>query len=107
MSLSADELFVFAGAGVSVSMPAGLPVFDWLRDAILDQLGLGGYVTGPAGPDSRIAEVASGLVPEPFMLELSRAGVDVQAWLRAVLSAGEPNAAHHALAQLAGALGSA
>ena len=101
MPLSADGLFVFAGAGVSVSMPAGLPVFDWLRDAILDQLGLGGYVPGAGGPDSRMTDVASGLVPEPFMLE--RAGVDVQAWLRAVLSAGEPNAAHRALAQLASA----
>jgi len=102
MPLAANDLFVFAGAGVSVSMPAGLPVFDWLRDEVLNQLGLSGYVPGSGSADLRLVEVASGLVPEPFMLELSRAGIDVQAWLGAVLSAGEPNAAHHALAQLAG-----
>jgi hypothetical protein len=101
MAVAADELFVFAGAGVSVSRPAGLPVFDWLRDEILGQLKLGRYVQGRDGTDARLATVASGLVPEPFMPELSRAGIDVRSWLSAVLSGGRPNAAHHALAQLA------
>ena len=109
MAVAADQLMVFAGAGVSLSMPSGLPVFNGLRDEILHQLKLDRYV-----PDANydplvnaktkaLWQVASGLVPEPFMLELSRAGIDVQSWLSTVLSAGRPNAAHHALAQLAGA----
>jgi hypothetical protein len=109
MAVAADELLVFAGAGVSLSMPAGLPVFNGLRDEILHQLKLDRYVPD-ANYDPRVNaktkalwQVASGLVPEPFMLELSRAGIDVQSWLSTVLSAGRPNAAHHALAQLAGA----
>jgi len=103
-------LFVFAGAGVSLSAPAGLPLFDWLRDEILCQLGLSRYTPPSAGATAPLSarrkvlvEVAGGLVPEPFMLALSEAGVDVQSWLSAVLSAGQPNAAHHALAQLAAA----
>jgi hypothetical protein len=39
MTVSADELFIFAGAGVSRSVPACLPTFDALRDEILNQLG--------------------------------------------------------------------
>lgn len=110
MTVTVDELFVFAGAGVSLSRPAGLPVFNWLRDEILQQLGLDRYVPAGDGANSAVDDeqvawraVASGLIPEPFMLELSRADVDVQSWLKAVLSAGQPNAAHHALAQLAAA----
>ena len=95
--IRARELFIFVGAGASLSMPAGLPVFDWLRDEILHQLELD-HMPGRMGT---MAEVAAGLVPEPFMLELSRAGVDVQRWLSQLLTAGKPNAAHHALAQLA------
>lgn len=44
MTLQADQVFVFAGAGISASMPSGLPMFDSLRDEILTQLGLGSYV---------------------------------------------------------------
>jgi hypothetical protein len=110
MAVAVNELFVFAGAGVSLSMPTGLPVFNWLRDEILRQLGLDRYIPARDGADPQVDakragmwEVTSGLVPEPFMLELSRAGIDVQSWLNAVLSAEQPNAAHHALAQLAAA----
>ena len=108
MTGTADGLFVFAGAGISASVPAGLPLFDWLRNEILSQLNLGQYVAQQAGSTVRqaekreaLVEVAEGLVPEPFMLALFEAGVDVQSWLSTVLSAGQPNAAHHALAQLA------
>ncbi len=104
MSVTADKLFVFAGAGISLSMPAGLPIFDSLRDEILRQLKLGRYIPGQDGNPGASEEwrdVAAGLVPEPFMLELSRSGINVESWLGTVLSAGRPNAAHHALAQLA------
>ncbi|MGD0063980.1 MAG: SIR2 family protein [Streptosporangiaceae bacterium] len=108
MAVVADELLVFAGAGVSLSMPAGLPVFNWLRNEILHQLKLDRYVPDLTDSDPRVSakrkalwQVAAGLVPEPFMLELSRADIDVQSWLSEVLSAGRPNAAHRALAQLA------
>lgn len=99
--IRAESLFVFVGAGASLSIPAGLPVFDWLRDDVLWQLRLTQYVPGVRSERDGLAEVAAGLVPEPFMLELSRSGIDVQAWLSRVLSRGRPNAAHHALAQLA------
>ena len=45
----AGEFFVFAGAGVSVSPPACLPMFNWLRDAVLIQLRLAAYVAGRVG----------------------------------------------------------
>ena len=41
------------------------------------------------------------MFPEPFLFELHRAGVDVDAWLGQVLGHGEPNVVHFALAHLA------
>jgi hypothetical protein len=56
-------MFVFAGAGVSLSPPAGLPMFNWLRDEVLCQVELDGYVHGrPEADPSRVA-VAAGLAP--------------------------------------------
>jgi hypothetical protein len=84
-------------------MPAGLPLFPWLRDEILQQLDLGKYVP-PVSRDESLTpqqRVAEGLAPEPFMLALRRGGMEVVAWLSAVLSGGSPNAAHVALARLA------
>jgi hypothetical protein len=102
LAIDAEELFVFAGAGASMSMPAGLPTFNALRDEILSQLGLTEYVAAAEGDGrGKRADVAAGLVPEPFLLEFSETGIAVQDWLRLVLSAGQPNAAHHVLAQLA------
>jgi len=105
-----DELLVFAGAGISVSAPSGLPVFNWIRDEILRQLKLDRYLPAPGSGDPRaderraaLRQVAAGLIPEPFMLELSRAGIGVESWLSEVLSAELPNAAHHVLAELAAA----
>jgi hypothetical protein len=90
MTLLARDLLLFVGAGASWSMPAGLPMFDTVRKAVLEELGL--------TEDDHAAE----LVPEPFMLELSRNQVEVVPWLREMLGgAAEPNAAHHALARLA------
>lgn len=107
MTVKADELFIFAGAGVSRSMPAGLPVFDELRNEVLKQLGLEQYMWHKAGDESREEEssaperVAGDLAPELFMLGLSEAHIAVESWLAEVLSGKEPNAAHHALAGLA------
>jgi hypothetical protein len=98
----AEELFVFAGAGLSRSAPAGLPLFPWLRDEIMHQLDLGGYVATAPGLDlSEQQQAAAGLAPERFMLELQRNGAEPVAWLRSILSRGAPNAGHVALAQLA------
>jgi len=100
--IKAGDLFVFVGAGVSRSAPAGLPLFPWLRDEILNQLDLAEYIPPlDASPRSQQQRVAEGLAPEPFMLALRRGGAEVTAWLSAVLSSGAPNAAHVALAQLA------
>lgn len=103
MPVTLDRLFVFAGAGVSLSTPAGLPQFPWIRDELLVQLGLGAYV--PPWPRSgRLTEqqeAAEGLAPEPFILALKHSEVEVISWLRTTLSRGAPNAAHAALAQLA------
>jgi hypothetical protein len=102
VTVTHDRLFVFAGAGVSLSTPAGLAQFSWLRDELLAQLGLTGYVpaTGDV-PLTHQQQAARGLAPEPFILALRRSGVDILGWLRATLSGGTPNAAHVALAQLA------
>lgn len=99
--LNADELFVFVGAGASCSAPAGLPMFDWMRDEILKQLNLGNYVWSKTMAASPEVEVARGLAPEPFFLALENSGIKVVPWLEATLSRGQPNAAHVALAQLA------
>jgi NAD-dependent SIR2 family protein deacetylase len=93
-----DELFVFAGAGVSLSPPSCLPLFDWLRDGVLEQLGLRDYI----GDDGLKRSVVEGLAPETFMFELRAGGIDVEDWLTRTLTS-TPNAAHVALAQLAAA----
>jgi hypothetical protein len=100
-----EELFVFAGAGVSRSVPAGLPLFGQIRSELLAQLGLHGYVPPPRREDPRTErqQVADGLVPEPFLLALQRGGVDIREWLQGALTGGSPNGAHVALAQLAAA----
>ena len=100
MTMNADELFIFAGAGVSRSVPARLPTFDALRDEVLNQLGLHQYMWNKE-EKSDPQKVAEALAPELFMLGLSEAHIDVEGWLSEVLSGTQPNAAHHALAQLA------
>lgn len=76
---------MFAGAGVSLPAPAGLPLFNDIRDALLDDLSIRHF---------------EGLVPEPFFLALREAGVEIGAWLREVLS-GKPNLVHRVLATVA------
>lgn len=101
MAVSPDQLVVFAGAGVSLSMPANLPVFNALRNEVLNQLGLQQYMWRDG--KSEAEKVAGDLAPELFMLGLSQADIDVEKWLAEVLSGAQPNAAHHALARLAAA----
>jgi hypothetical protein len=98
MTIRARDLFLFVGAGASRSVPAGLPMFDGLRRRILLELELTG-----GSPDDPQARRYAELAPEVFMLALSRGGVAVVPWLNDVLGAGEPNAAHHAIARLAAA----
>lgn len=98
MILRAGDLMIFLGAGASISMPAGLPLFNRLRDEILGQLKLDAYV---AGADSEKIRLAAGLTPEPFMLALSQAEIQVEQWLTKVLGRGEPNAVHRLVAELA------
>lgn len=100
-----EDLFVFVGAGASRSPPAGLPLFDWLRDEILHQLGLDAFVHDSPTADSAKVAVARRLAPEPFMLDLALAGIDIESWLGDVLARGQPNAAHRTLAALAAAGG--
>jgi hypothetical protein len=104
MVVRASELVVFAGAGASLSMPSNLPVFDSLRNEVLNQLDLKQYMwrkgdKEEVGPSA----VAGALAPELFMLGLSEQHVDVESWLSDVLSGTQPNAVHHALAALAAA----
>jgi tetratricopeptide (TPR) repeat protein len=104
MAVRADELFVFAGAGASFSMPANLPVFNALRDEVLNQLDLKQYMwPGNGQKETRPQKVAGALAPELFMLGLSEAHVGVERWLSDVLSGTHPNAVHYALAALAAA----
>lgn len=95
--LSADDLFVFAGAGASYCRPAELALFAQVRDHLLLQLGLDDYATD----GSAMRRLAEGLVPEPFMLSLARAGVPVSDWLGSVFRSPRPNAVHAVLAVLA------
>ncbi|EGG44827.1 SIR2 family protein [Streptomyces griseoaurantiacus] len=98
MTLKAQDLFLFVGAGASRSVPAALPMFDELRRRILVGLNL----PADESEDPR-ARASAKLAPEVFMLALSQGGVNVPSWLGDVLGAGEPNAAHHAVARLAAA----
>lgn len=101
--MHARDLMIFLGAGASASMPTGLPTFDAMRASVLGQLRLQDYVweRNTKHPDK--VEVAEQLMPESFMLALSQADVAVEDWVTAVLNRGQPNAAHRAVAQLAGA----
>jgi hypothetical protein len=94
MALRAEDLFLFVGAGASRCVPAGLPMFAALRHRVLVELGM--------ADDPRASAYAE-LAPEVFMLALTRGRVPVVPWLNDVLGAGEPNAAHQAIARLAAA----
>jgi hypothetical protein len=87
--------------GRVIVTPQQTPDFNWIRSEVLCQLSLDAYASGDPGADPPRAEVADGLAPEPFMLELSNAEVAISDWLGQVLSGGDPNAAHTALAAVA------
>ena len=87
--MRADELFIFAGAGISLPAPSSLPLFPWIRNEILRQLGLDEYI--PQGRHSAMTaqqQVAEGLAPEPFMLTLQQGGAEVVPWLERTLGKG-------------------
>jgi hypothetical protein len=95
------EVFVFAGAGLSMSAPTALPLFDWLRDTLLQALKFDQYVPDEGMLTAEQRRV-KGIQPEPFFCALENAGVDTQSWLARVLDPpnAEPNAAHRAVAAL-------
>jgi SIR2-like domain len=100
---AATDLFIFAGAGVSMSMPTSLPLFNWMRDAVLEQLGFSDYVLRDRGAKRTDRhKIVQDMAPEPFFGRLTDAGVDLSSWLVDVLEPGNarPNAAHYALAEL-------
>ena len=98
---------MFTGAGASFCRPAALPMFPAMRDEILRQLGLDRYIPGGESADdpatAKYRQVTVGLTPEPFMLALKQARLEVGRWLAGILRHGSPNAVHSALAELAGA----
>lgn len=67
MTLKAQDLFLFVGAGASRSVPAALPMFDELRRRILVGLNL----PADESEDPR-ARASAKLAPEVFMLALSQ-----------------------------------
>jgi hypothetical protein len=95
------EVFIFAGAGVSMSAPTSLPLFDWLRDTLLTASHFQRYVP-TAGPLTAEQRRVKGIQPEPFFFALESAGIDTQAWLARVLDppTARPNTAHRVLAEL-------
>lgn len=107
------DLFIFAGAGASRAMPAGLPMFNAIRSDVLSQLRLGRYAETSArsrgvhsvGGTIDVAEdpasVAAAMFPEPFLHELSQARINVDQWLGDVLGSGSPNAVHQQIGRLA------
>ena len=100
-SMDPSRLFVFAGAGVSMSAPTRLPGFNALRSAILNDLGLTDFIAdGSPRTDHQLVAVC--IAPEPFFAALVEGGIDAAWWLAEVL--GDPtvpyNAAHLALAEL-------
>jgi hypothetical protein len=84
-------MLFLVGAGVSVARPAELPLFDPIRQRLVDQLGL-----CLLPPD--VVAAAGGLAPEVFMRVLYQGGLPLEAWLAATLGRGSPNALHWALA---------
>lgn len=96
-----NELFVFAGAGIS--RDSGLPLFNEIRDEAIKQLGLARYLASlaPENVGHASIEIVKGLAPEAFLHALEQCDVDVSAWLRVVLMGGRPMMAHLILAELA------
>jgi len=81
------RLFV-VGAGASAAAPSCMPIFTVLRKYLITRLGLADDVVAPAGE----------LAPERFMQSVYDGGLPLERWLTKTLSAGEPNAVHHVLA---------
>lgn len=71
------------GAGASVASPAGLPLFQWIRNALIAPLQL-----------SVERSAWDQLAPEALLSRLHAAGVDVHGEVRRMLSGGSPNALH-------------
>src|SRR4051794_27429062 len=99
--MRAGDLFLFIGAGVSRPAPTRLLTFNEIRDAVLINVGLNAYVDGSPSARQDLVDMASGLVPERFLLALHHSGIPVEHWLEQALGHLRPNAAHRVLAALA------
>ena len=71
-------------------------MFGAIRDGALNSLALDTY-TSMDRPHSRERRISWALNPEPFLLALQRAGVDVEAWMRELLGGGRPKLVHTVL----------
>ena len=87
----AGRVFV---AGASVAVPAGLPLFEVLRDDLTQRLG----VIKALRKHDEPTEALRSLAPETFMRCLYDGGLDLENWLTSTLEQGEPNAVHAVLA---------
>jgi hypothetical protein len=89
-----SDLLLILGSGASHPMPAGLPMFDPIRNEILRQIELD-------ATSARATAVLTGMARELFLHAVEASGVSAMPWLAAVLGGGEPNAVHVAIATLA------
>ena len=81
-AMRSNEIFVFAGAGLSRSMPSNLPTFPEVRSAVLCSARLEEFVRDDTGVGTARHAVASALLPEPFLSALHAAGVPVEGLAR-------------------------
>lgn len=90
---------MFAGAGLSV--PAGLPGFDRLRDDAIGTLADHAISLPPDEWRDVVGRAAADMLAEPFMHALDAAKVPVVEWIRERFGHGRPTLGHHLLADLA------
>jgi hypothetical protein len=89
----AGRTFV-VGAGASVAQPAGLPLFEDLREYLTRRLGVTKALRNQDDPTAAITSLA----PETFMRCIYEGGLDLEGWLTTTLQQGQPNAVHWVLA---------
>lgn len=104
-----DECVLFLGAGISLPLPAGGPLFLEVRDACAKRAGVDPrhWTSDASGRDRRF-DLLDHVVPEVFLKVLDDAGFDLrEALARAVNGDGTrgPNAVHELAASVAAAGG--
>ena len=92
------EPTLFLGAGVSVSLPAGAPLFRLVRDACAESLGID-VSDWEKTPRQTLLDHT---IPEIFLAALTRAGLHLNTALANAVAGpigSQPNAVHHAVAK--------